>query len=162
MLIFDRCYTNHDLDQFLKHLQDSGITRIIRIGGRSVAPELEGKNLRTVSRDVDKTQVERQILGRSYGEMDKRTRVAGNLLKSLHQWRKGPTWDALSVYLERKSLLIYKQFEHEAEDGCTYVGGDPVVVWLGKGPPNSRSIRTCTRCSTYKSWHREQSRISML
>lgn len=134
MLIFDRCYTNHDLDQFLKHLQDSGITRIIRIGGRSVAPELEGKNLRTVSRDVDKTQVERQILGRSYGEMDKRTRVAGNLLKSLHQWRKGPTWDALSVYLERKSLLIYKQFEHEAEDGWTYVGGDPVVVWLGKRP----------------------------
>lgn len=84
MLIFDRCYTNHDLDQFLKHLQESGITRIIQIGGRSVAPELEGKYFRTVSRDVDKTQVERQILGRSYGEMENCTRVAGNLLKSLH------------------------------------------------------------------------------
>lgn len=134
MLIFDRCYTNHDLDQFLKHLQESGITRIIQIGGRSVAPELEGKYFRIVSRDVDKTQVERQILGRSYGEMENCTRVAGNLLKSLHQWREGPTWDTLSVYPERKSPLIQKQLEHEAEDCWTYVGGDPVVVWLEKRP----------------------------
>lgn len=55
--MFDRCYTNHALNQFLKHLQESGTTRIIRIGGRSVAPEWEGKNLRTVSRDVDKTHL---------------------------------------------------------------------------------------------------------
>ncbi|EMT61043.1 NFX1-type zinc finger-containing protein 1 [Fusarium odoratissimum] len=44
------CYTNHALDQFLKHLLDVGIDAIIRIGGRSVAEELDGKNLRTVKR----------------------------------------------------------------------------------------------------------------
>ncbi|KAJ6004573.1 hypothetical protein N7522_006218, partial [Penicillium canescens] len=42
------CYTNHALDQFLKHLLDVGIQKIIRIGGRSQATELEGKNLRVV------------------------------------------------------------------------------------------------------------------
>ncbi|EYB34237.1 hypothetical protein FG05_11696 [Fusarium graminearum] len=44
------CYTNHALDQFLKHLLDVGISRIIRIGGRSVTPELAGLNLRVERR----------------------------------------------------------------------------------------------------------------
>ncbi|KAL2168166.1 hypothetical protein VTG60DRAFT_334 [Thermothelomyces hinnuleus] len=43
------CYTNHALDQFLKHLLDVGIHKIIRIGGQSRAEELEGKNLRVFS-----------------------------------------------------------------------------------------------------------------
>lgn len=38
------------------------------------------------------------------------------------------------MYPERKSPLIHKQPEHEAEDCWTYVGGDPVVVWLEKRP----------------------------
>ncbi|KAJ5154999.1 uncharacterized protein N7500_010438 [Penicillium coprophilum] len=50
------CYTNHALDQFLKHLLDVGIQKIIRIGGRSQATELEGKNLRVVSKDIGKTR----------------------------------------------------------------------------------------------------------
>ncbi|KAL2163207.1 hypothetical protein VTH06DRAFT_5263 [Thermothelomyces fergusii] len=43
------CYTNHALDQFLKHLLDVGIHKIIRIGGQSRAEELEGKNLRVAT-----------------------------------------------------------------------------------------------------------------
>ncbi|KAJ6125980.1 hypothetical protein N7471_010473 [Penicillium samsonianum] len=60
------CYTNHALDQFLKHLLDVGIQKIIRIGGRSQATELEGKNLRVVSKDIRKTRVESQTLGMSF------------------------------------------------------------------------------------------------
>ena len=31
-----RCYTNHALDQFLEHLINTGIRKIIRIGGQSL------------------------------------------------------------------------------------------------------------------------------
>ncbi|KAJ6126000.1 hypothetical protein N7471_010493 [Penicillium samsonianum] len=64
------CYTNHALDQFLKHLLNVGIQKIIRIGGRSQATELEGKNLRVVSKDIGKMRVESQTLGMSYGGLE--------------------------------------------------------------------------------------------
>lgn len=72
-----RCYTNHALDQFLKHLLDVGIQKVIRIGGRSQAPELEGKNLRVVSKGFGKTKVESQTLGKSYGELEAHMEGAG-------------------------------------------------------------------------------------
>ncbi|RYP54629.1 hypothetical protein DL770_010956 [Monosporascus sp. CRB-9-2] len=59
-------YYNHVLHQFLKHLLEAGISKIIRIGSRSRAPELEGKSLRVVSEQVEKTCVENQILSKSY------------------------------------------------------------------------------------------------
>ncbi|RYP28181.1 hypothetical protein DL767_007329 [Monosporascus sp. MG133] len=39
------CYYDHTLDQFLKHLLEAGISKIILVGGRSIAPELEDKSL---------------------------------------------------------------------------------------------------------------------
>lgn len=78
------CYTNHALDQFLKHLLDVGIQKIIRIGGRSQATELEGKNLRVVSKDIGKTRVESQTLGMSYGGLEDCMRSAGYAMKPLY------------------------------------------------------------------------------
>jgi hypothetical protein len=46
------CYTNHALDQFLCHLLEVGIRKIIRIGGQSKTEELDGFNLRNVSSQV--------------------------------------------------------------------------------------------------------------
>ena len=46
------CYTNHALDQFLCHLLEVGIRKIIRIGGQSKTEELDGFNLRNVSNQV--------------------------------------------------------------------------------------------------------------
>jgi hypothetical protein len=36
------CYTNHALDQFLEGLLDSGVTDIVRVGGRSKSEKLSG------------------------------------------------------------------------------------------------------------------------
>jgi hypothetical protein len=83
------CYTNHALDQFLKHLLDIGIQRMIRISGRSQATELEGKNLRVVSQVIEKTRVESQTLGMSYSELDDCMTSAGYALKPLHQSQQG-------------------------------------------------------------------------
>ncbi len=121
------------MDQFLKHLLDVGINKIIRIGGRSKAPELEGKNLRVVSRETSKTTVESRILGENYSAQEACLKDAGNQLKVLHQTRKaGLTSNHLMPFLWRHFREIADQFREEDEEGFTVVGGDPIQVWLGK------------------------------
>ncbi|KAJ5458809.1 hypothetical protein N7530_010753 [Penicillium desertorum] len=95
------CYTNHALDQFLKHLLDIGIQKIICIGGRS-------KNLRVVSKDIRKTRVESQTLGMSYGRLEDCIKDAGYTMKPLHQSQKGLSWAAIEHFLYRKWPIIYE------------------------------------------------------
>jgi hypothetical protein len=105
------------LDQFLEHLQDVGIERIIRIGGRSQAPELEGKNLRVVSKDIGKTRVESQTLGRSYGQLEDCMGTARRALRPIHMSQKGLSWVAIEQFLRRKCPMIHEQFEQPDLEG---------------------------------------------
>ncbi|KAJ5335800.1 uncharacterized protein N7506_005736 [Penicillium brevicompactum] len=125
------CYTNHALDQFLKHLLDVGIEKIIRIGGRSQAAELEGKNLRVISKDIAKTRVESQTLGMSYGAIDSCMNAAGSCLKPLHQSHKGLSWNAIEPSLRRRWPGIHRQFEKQDEEGFTTARTDVLLNWLG-------------------------------
>ncbi|KAJ5460977.1 uncharacterized protein N7458_002529 [Penicillium daleae] len=125
------CYTNHALDQFLKHLLDVGIQKIIRIGGRSQATELEGKNLRVVSQSIGKTRVESQTLGMSYGRLEDCMKNAGYAMKPLHQSQKGLSWAAMEHFLRRKWPIIHKQLERPDTEGFTTVTDDKLLSWLG-------------------------------
>ncbi|KAF5861160.1 hypothetical protein ETB97_000534 [Aspergillus alliaceus] len=125
------CYTNHALDQFLKHLLDVGIQKILRIGGRSEATELEGKNLRVVSKGIGKTRVESQTLGMSYGRLEDCMRNAGYAMKPLHQSQKGLSWAAMEHFLHRKWPIIHKQLERPDPEGFTTVTNDKLLNWLG-------------------------------
>ena len=119
----------------MKHLLDVGIEKIIRIGGQSRAEELEGKNLRVVSKETRKTAVENRILGQNYSEFETCLETAGTNLGPLHQIRKGKlTWPSLKRFLQLDSPNIYRQFMslETDEEGFTLAGGDPVQVWLGK------------------------------
>ncbi|ENH64000.1 NFX1-type zinc finger-containing protein 1 [Fusarium oxysporum f. sp. cubense race 1] len=60
------CYTNHALDQFLKHLNDIGINNIVRIGNRSTTPELESKNLRAIKVKLSLSPVPNQPLRKTF------------------------------------------------------------------------------------------------
>lgn len=131
------CYTNHALDQFLEHLLSVGISKIIRIGGRSQAKELEGKNLRVVRGEAQKTTLERQILGRTFEALDRSQKVAGAALKPLHQIKKGPTWDAVEGFLLRENPRIYRQLDPRDDEGFEMVGRDYLTVWLGQRPRGS-------------------------
>ena len=124
------CYTNHALDQFLKHLLDVGIQKIIRIGGRSQATELEGKNLRVVSKDIGKTRVESQTLGMSYGGLEDCMKTAGYAMKPLHQSQKGLSWPAMEHFLRRKWPIIHEQLERPDPEGFTTVIDDKLLNWL--------------------------------
>ncbi|SPQ24370.1 6dcb3be8-b1ad-4d1b-a7d1-e20cabd9a2fd [Thermothielavioides terrestris] len=131
------CYTNHALDQFLKHLMQVGIDKIIRIGGQSRSEELDGKNLKVVSRDAPKTRLENQILAQGYSESKKCLETAGNRLKPLHQVRKAhPSWNSLQTFLRRRLPRIAVQFEARDSKEFIVVGRDPLKVWLGKKNPN--------------------------
>jgi hypothetical protein len=131
MCVRNSCYTNHALDQFLKHLLDVGIDAIIRIGGRSVAEELDGKNLRAVSRDTPKTRVETQILGQTYSEQEAALNAAGRALGPLHQARKGPSWDGLKRHLSVDYPAIYRQLRRVDDEGFETISKDPLRAWLG-------------------------------
>ncbi|KAM0363948.1 hypothetical protein ACHAPZ_004192 [Fusarium culmorum] len=124
------CYTNHALDQFLKHLLDVGISRIIRIGGRSVTPELAGLNLRVVSKDTPKTFTERMNLATSFRQIDLSSLTASGALESLRSARNGCAWNFLKGFLQEEIPNIYEQFGKGDED-FTVVGGDPINTWLG-------------------------------
>lgn len=131
------CYTNHALDQFLEHLLAAGVSRIIRIGGRSQSRELEGKNLRVVRERIQKTRVEYQILGKTFDSLESCMKTAGTTLKPLHRSRKGPTWNALEHFLARENSEIYRQLDRKDEDRFEVVGRDNLAVWLGKRPKGS-------------------------
>ncbi|KAL2130209.1 hypothetical protein VTI74DRAFT_6765 [Chaetomium olivicolor] len=125
------CYTNHALDQFLKHLLDVGIDKIIRIGGQSRTEELDGKNLRVVSRNVTKTVVENRILGQNYSEIDDCLKSARGHLHPLLAARKSPiSWKHLRWFLVRRHPRIARQFEAEDADSWTVVGDNPIQAWL--------------------------------
>ncbi|KAG8674221.1 hypothetical protein FPOAC1_000185 [Fusarium poae] len=93
------CYTNHALDQFLKHLLEVGISRIIRIGGRSAAPELDGLNLRVVGQDTARTVTERMNLAASFRQLEMSSRTASEAATSLYLARNGRRWDFLKEFL---------------------------------------------------------------
>ncbi|KAL5337619.1 hypothetical protein BJX70DRAFT_409080 [Aspergillus crustosus] len=126
------CYTNHALDQFLKHLLDVGIQKIIRIGGRSQATELEGKNLRVVSKEIGKTRVESQTLGMTYGDLETCMKSAGYAMKPLHYSQKGLSWDGIEKFLRRKWPSIHAQLAEPDLEGYTTVADDVLLNWLGQ------------------------------
>ncbi|KAH7629493.1 hypothetical protein B0T09DRAFT_308653 [Sordaria sp. MPI-SDFR-AT-0083] len=135
------CYTNHALDQFLVHLLNCGIEKIIRIGGQSRCEELDGKNLRVVSSRIAKSTVETRDLGEAYREVEELSKTADYCLEMLRIARKGrPSQELLSRYLPRRYPRIWRQFDDHGqdEDGFTRVGGDSVQMWLGKRPRQER------------------------
>ncbi|KAG4293627.1 hypothetical protein FPRO06_00212 [Fusarium proliferatum] len=136
------CYTNHALDQFLKHLLDVGIDAIIRIGGRSVAEELDGKNLRTVSRETPKTRVEAQILGEAYSEQEKSLESAACALGTLVKARRGASWEGLERHIQSKYPLIYRQLGRVDDEGFEMVSKDPLKTWMGIRPPPTTDWQT--------------------
>ncbi|KAK6219129.1 hypothetical protein LQW54_002378 [Pestalotiopsis sp. IQ-011] len=130
------CYTNHALDQFLKHLLDVGINKIIRIGGRSTEPELEGKNLRVVSKELPKTRVESQILGKAYSEMQMYMETADANIRPLQHVQNGASWANVRHYLRNRNPSVYRQLDpdHKGPEEFKFVGRDPLSFWLGRRP----------------------------
>lgn len=130
----NRCYTNHALDQFLNHLLAVGVRSIIRIGGQSRSPDLEGHNLRTVSENTARTKHEGYLLGSTYSERKEELDRAGKRLGTLHKLRKGLPWTAITRFLQWQHLRIHSQLSKDETDGFRKVDKmDPFERWLRAG-----------------------------
>ncbi|KAF5005762.1 hypothetical protein FDECE_7804, partial [Fusarium decemcellulare] len=124
------CYTNHALDQFLKHLLDCNITKVVRIGSRSVAPELTNKNLQVLRRRFETAITSSQ----SSLALNTYIATAAKALASLSQAREGASWALLKDFLLRHNRKIHKQLEQKHDDGPWAFGEDHLVKWLRERP----------------------------
>jgi len=128
------CYTNHALDQFLEHLIETGIQKVIRIGGQSSSTLLEGKNLRLVAQTERRTGPERQILGATHGELESHEKTVRSQLGAIKDLRKAE-WACLDGHLRLRHPEIHRQFSRTDDEGFTRVTKlKPFDLWIsGKG-----------------------------
>jgi hypothetical protein len=124
-----RCYTNHALDQFLEHLVETGINKIIRIGGQSKSTTLEGKNLRLVSKEETKTKSEGYLLAMNYKALEASEEFISRQLGYLHSAQKRLGWDSIRRHLASDYPRIHAQFARVDDDGFKAVGRNPFDIW---------------------------------
>ena len=123
------CYTNHALDQFLEHLIEVGIEKIIRIGGQSKSAILEGKNLRVVSKSISKTKSENYDVAMAIKTQERQEKSIKSILSTLHGSQKRRDWASLKAHLSKVHPRIYRQFDRVDEAGFTLVGDNPFDNW---------------------------------
>jgi AAA domain len=128
------------LDQFLEHLIDIGVEKIVRIGGQSKSEVVEGKNLRTVSRGEAKTKSEGYLLAKLYEELEGVEKSITRKLKSLHSTQKHPQWANVKSYLEKWYPRIFAQFSRVDSEGFETVGKDPFDLWMSGETNTERHI----------------------
>jgi hypothetical protein len=137
------CYTNHALDQILEHFLDSGITRVIRMGGRSKSELLGNLNLRVVSQQMERTRTEKKV----YFD---RTRIlradASYVNQVIADLRRPNVADNIKSYLECTYPNYYNSFWGVDADGFqVYSFSSDYVIrsWLsGSAAPLPGVVQT--------------------
>ncbi|KAL2074449.1 hypothetical protein VTL71DRAFT_8227 [Oculimacula yallundae] len=124
------CYTNHALDQFLEHLLDVGVEKLVRVEGSSKSSRLEGKNLRVIAKEEGKSKLEGYICAMTYQELENQEEPVETMLGSIHISRKQPSWTMLKGHLAGQYSTIHSQFNRIDQDGYQTVGRDPFDIWL--------------------------------
>ncbi|OTB05196.1 hypothetical protein M426DRAFT_320004 [Hypoxylon sp. CI-4A] len=141
------CYTNHALDQLLVHLFREKV-KIIRIGSRSKVEELEGVNLRTIGRNVERTRAEKHSLWQLHTSIDARIASLTDSVKDLARCEyPGRLRIHLRKSYERQSRALFGTDDVD-EDNFQEVHGKPndaLNQWLRGGsrtsfPPRNRDI----------------------
>lgn len=130
-----RCYTNHALDQFLEHLVEVGVEKIVRIGGQSKSTILEGKNLRVVSKGESKTKFEGYAVAMAIKAHEMQEKNIKKILGALHGSQKRKDWANIKGHLSKMYPPIHRQFDRIDEEGFTLVGEEPFDIWAGEKLP---------------------------
>ncbi|KAL8688726.1 MAG: hypothetical protein Q9218_005433 [Villophora microphyllina] len=129
------CYTNHALDQFLEHLVEVGIEKVIRLGGQSRSEALKGKNLRIVAKGESRTRSEGYQIAMGYRALEEKEEVIKKILGTLHKVQQPPRWSTLQHFLSHSYTTIHRQFSRVDEEGFESVGRDPFDIWLAQKAP---------------------------
>ncbi|KAF1956385.1 hypothetical protein CC80DRAFT_563213 [Byssothecium circinans] len=135
------CYTNHALDQFLEHLIDTGIKKIIRIGGRSNSIKLEDHNLRKIAQAEGKTKFERYEASKAYDVLENTQSNVELLMNRISNARQQVDWKHLKFYLQQNHRLIFNQFNQTDAEGFTLAGRHPFDIWRSLNMPSTSDGR---------------------
>ena len=103
------CYTNHALDQFLEHLLDKDINKIVRVGARSQSERLEPYNLQALMMNYDKPYSVRQCIRDTIAELESASRK----IKDLERDILGDCvkWNLLENSLSLDYPFLFDQFD---------------------------------------------------
>ncbi|RYP08153.1 hypothetical protein DL764_002060 [Monosporascus ibericus] len=143
-----RCYTNHALDQFLEHLINTGILKIIRVGGQSRSELLENHNLRKITQTEAKSKHERWQAATAYQKLDEYEAKSKGILGRLHGIQKRVEWKYFERHIARNYSRIHAQFNPVDGDGYTLVGQHPFDIWVAGGTLDDRSVTQPGKAST--------------
>ena len=120
------------MDQFLEHLIEVGVEKIIRIGGQSKSDILEGKNLRLVSKSEGKTRSESYLVAMAIRAQEAQEKTIKKILGTLHGVQTRRDWANIRFHLSIKHPRICRQFNRKDEDGFITVGGEPFDNWANE------------------------------
>jgi hypothetical protein len=115
----------------LEHLLEVGITKIIRAGGSSRSPALEGKNLRIVTKSETKTRAESRILGETYSKLEYKADNINSNLRTASDIRMKSRLEALETFLKERYPVLRSQISLYDSEGYKTVGKNAMRVWLG-------------------------------
>ncbi|GBB88735.1 hypothetical protein RclHR1_15310002 [Rhizophagus clarus] len=107
------CFTNHALDQFLEHLLDENITKIVRLGSRSKSEKIKEYSLDEVCKNRARTQKESRLLAKLYEEIEwieYDTERMNHFL--VRKWMK---WSEVCDYLSKNQKQFYNKFTTVSE-----------------------------------------------
>ena len=136
----NRCYTNHALDQFLEHLINTGIHKVIRIGGQSRSDLLQNYNLRNISQTERKTKHEKWQAATSYKKLDECALRSKHILNRVHGTSKRVEWKHLERHILQRYRHIHTQFNRTDGDGFALVGRHPFDIWTDGSVLGNTSI----------------------
>ena len=143
-----RCYTNHALDQYLEHLINTGILKIIRVGGQSSSELLENHNLRKIIQTEAKSKHESWQAATAYKKLDEYEAKLKPILGRLHGIQKRLEWKYFERHIARNYSRIHAQFNPVDDDGFTFVGRHPFDSWVAGGASDDRSVAQPRTAST--------------
>ncbi|KAH8689897.1 NFX1-type zinc finger-containing protein 1 [Talaromyces proteolyticus] len=123
------CYTNHALDQFLEHLINTGIRKIIRVGGQSRSDLLENHNLRIIAQSEAKSKHESWQAATGYQKLNGYEEKSKRILGRLHGKPKRIEWKYFERHIAGHYDRINAQFKTVDEDGFTIFGRHPFDIW---------------------------------
>jgi hypothetical protein len=139
------CYTNHALDQLLEHFLDSGITRVIRMGGRSKSQLLGDLNLRLVSQQMERTRTEKKVYFNRTNTLRADATYVNEVIAEL---RRPNIADNIKTYLEYNYPNYHESFWGIDADGFqVYSFSSDYVIrsWLSGNVASLPGVGQTTR-----------------
>ncbi|GES76034.1 P-loop containing nucleoside triphosphate hydrolase protein [Rhizophagus clarus] len=107
------CFTNHALDQFLEHLLDENITKIVRLGSRTKSERIKEYNLEEICRNRPRNKKQSYLLALLYQSIETIEKDTQKLKNTLfNRWMK---WSDISDYLMHEEVRFFSKFNTVSE-----------------------------------------------